>query len=119
MTDGDSLQEPSSYVPIPDDAPLGLPGRLVAEITATRQSTHVGDVFRGLRPETPEVGERIVLGEGRLFRQTVDDREERIEAVGCTPEPEDDRDTDWLHPSALYRAHEQTVRLVFEDDPRC
>jgi hypothetical protein len=60
-----------------------------------------------------------VLGEGRLFRQTVDDREERIVAVGCTPEPEDDRDSDWLRPSALYRAHEQTVRLVFEDDPRC
>ncbi len=95
---------------------MGLPGRLVAEVQATRQSTHVGDLFRGLRPETPEVGERIVLGEGRLFCQTVD-REEGIEAVGCTPEPEDPRDSDWLDPRALYRAHEQTVRLVFEDDP--
>jgi hypothetical protein len=116
MTGGDSQHEPGGYVPVPDDAPVGLPGRLVAEVQATRQSTHVGDLFRGLRPETPEVGERIVLGEGRLFCQTVD-REEGIEAVGCTPEPEDPRDSDWLDPRALYRAHEQTVRLVFEDDP--
>jgi hypothetical protein len=116
MTGGDSLHEPAGYVPVPDDAPVGLPGRLVAEVQATRKSTHVGDLFRGLWPETPEVGERIVLGEGRLFCQTVD-REEGIEAVGCTPEPEDLRDRDWLDPRALYRAHEQTVRLVFEDDP--
>ncbi len=116
MTDGDSLHEPSGYVPVPDDVPVGLPGRLVAEVQATRQSTHVGDLFRGLRPETPEVGERIVLGQGRLFCQTASG-EEVIEAVGCTPAPEDDRDSDWLDPRALYRAHEQTVRLVFEDGP--
>ncbi len=107
------LHEPCGYVAVPDDAPVGLPGRLVAEITATRQSTHVGDLFRDLPAQTPEVGERIVLGQGRLFRETVD-REEGIEAVGCTPEPEDDRDSDWLDPRALYRAHHQTVRLLFE-----
>ena len=114
MTGGDSQHEPAGYVPVPDGAPVGLPGRLVAEVQATRQSTHIGDLFRGLRPETPEVGERILLGEGRLFCQMVD-REEGIEAVGCAPN--DDRDHDWLDPRALYRAHEQTVRLVFEDDP--
>ncbi len=32
------------------------------------------------------------------------------------PEDVDDRDTDWLA-RALYRAHHQTVRLVFEDGP--
>jgi hypothetical protein len=117
MTSGDSLHEPSGYVPIPDDAPLGLPGRLVAEVTATRQSTHVGDLFRGLHPQTPDVVERIVLGEGRLFCHTVEsgDPYPAIEAVGLAPE--DDRDTDWLDPRALYRAHEQTVRLVFEGAP--
>jgi hypothetical protein len=115
MTGGDSLHELSGYVPIPDDAPVGLPGRLVAEVTATRQSTHIGDLFRGLYPQTPEVGERIVLGEGRLFCHTVEREHSHpvIEAVGLAPE--DDRDTDWLDPQALYRAHEQTVRLVFED----
>jgi hypothetical protein len=119
MNDGDSLHEPSGYVLIPDDVPVGMPGWLVAEVVATRQSTHVGDVFRGLRPQTPEVGERIVLGRGRLFRQTVDRDSPHpvIEAVGLAPEDVDDRDTDWLDPRALYRAHEQTVRLTFEDGP--
>jgi hypothetical protein len=119
MNDGDSMHEPSGYVPIPDDAPVGMPGWLVAEVTATRQSTHVGDLFRGLRPQTPAVGERIVLGRGRLFCQTVDRHSPHpvIEAVGLAPEEMDDRDTDWLDPRALYRAHEQTVRLVFEDAP--
>jgi hypothetical protein len=41
MTGGDSLHEPGGYVPVPDDAPVGLPGRLVAEVQATRQSTQV------------------------------------------------------------------------------
>jgi hypothetical protein len=98
---------------------VGLPGWLVAEVVATRRSTHVGDWGRGLSPQTPEVGERIVLGRGRLFCQTVD-RERAypvIEAVGLAPEDVDDRDIDWLDPRALYRAHEQTVRLVFEDAP--
>jgi hypothetical protein len=119
MNDGDSMHEPSGYVLIPDDVPVGMPGWLVAEVVATRQSTHVGDVFRGLRPQTPEVGERIVLGRGRLFRQTVDRDSPHpvIEAVGLAPEDVDDRDTDWLDPRALYRAHEQTVRLTFEDGP--
>ena len=119
MNDGDSLHEPSGYVLIPDDVPVGMPGWLVAEVVATRQSTHVGDVFRGLRPQTPEVGERIVLGRGRLFCQTVDRDSPHpvIEAVGLAPEDVDDRDTDWLDPRALYRAHEQTVRLTFEDGP--
>ncbi|WP_030472510.1 hypothetical protein [Lentzea aerocolonigenes] len=30
-------------------------------------------------------------------------------AVGLAPD--DDRDTDWLDPRALYRCHNQTVRL--------
>jgi hypothetical protein len=119
MNDGDSLHEPSGYVPIPDDTPVGMPGWLVAEVVATRQSTHVGDLFRRLRPQTPAVGERIVLGRGRLFCQTVDRDSPHpvIEAVGLAPEDVDDRDTDWLDPRALYRAHEQTVRLIFEDAP--
>ncbi len=102
MNDGDSLHEPSGYVPIPDDAPVGLPGWLVAEVTAARQST-----------------QRIVLGRGRLFCQTVgrDNPHPVIKAVGLAPEDVDDRDSDWLDPRALYRAHEQTVRLVFEDAP--
>lgn len=43
--------------------PLGKYGRLVAEVIETQESSHVGDLFRGLQPQTPEVGERMVLGE--------------------------------------------------------
>jgi len=79
-------------------------GRLVAEVLEARQSSHVGDFFRGFFPETPEVGERIVLGEGLVF---FDEGH-----VGLYPEPH--RESDWLNPEMLYRAHDQDVRLIFE-----
>jgi hypothetical protein len=85
---------------------LGQRGRLVAEVLATRPSTHPGDLFHGWHPTTPEVGERIQLGVGTLFF------EELWEVAGLRPD--DGRETFWLDPPALYRAHEQTVRLVFE-----
>lgn len=86
----------------------GLRGRLFAEVVETRQSGHIGDIFRGLYPETPEVGEVIELGIGRLFVERVDG----ISQIGLVPD--DGRDYDWLDPKALYRLHEQTVRLQFE-----
>ncbi len=83
-------------------------GRLIAEVLETRQSTHIGDFFRGLRPTTPKVGDRFTLGEGTLFFAT----EEWGDQVGLTPF--DDRESDWLDPTVLYQVHEQTVRLLFE-----
>lgn len=82
-------------------------GRLVAEVIETRQSHHIGDLFRGLAPSTPQVGERIELGQGTLFFEASDG----LTAVGLSPE--DDRASDWLDPQALYRVHSQTVRLWF------
>jgi hypothetical protein len=32
-------------------------------------------------------------------------------------EPDDGRRADWLNPKALYRCHEQTVRLLFRPTP--
>ena len=89
----------------------GQRGRLEAHVLATRQSTHIGDFFRGFSPSTPEVGEVIVLGGGTLFFEEHRDDGPRYAAVGLRPD--DDRTTDWLDPPALYRAHEQTVRLLF------
>ncbi len=83
-------------------------GRLIAEVIETRKSTHIGDFFRGFSPETPEVGDRLILGEGTLFFDT----EDWGDQVGLTPD--DDREADWLDPTVLYKAHEQTVRLLFE-----
>ena len=92
----------------------GDKGRLVAVVTETRRSTHAGDWSRGIYPETPEVGEEILLGEGKLFFDFFDTVElGRIPTVGLRPE-QDPHDS-WLDVRMLYRAHEQTVELYFEE----
>lgn len=108
MRDGESLTDTSGYLMI-DRAIARQHGTLVAEVLETRQSTHIGDLFRGFFPQTPAVGERIVLGTGRAF---VERAEWGADLVGL--EPDDGRTSDWLDPKALYRCHEQTVRLTFE-----
>ena len=35
-----------------------------------------------------------------------------VARVGLYPEPH--RESDWLNPEMLYRAHDQDVRLIFE-----
>lgn len=89
------------------DAPAGTRGTLVAHVLQTRQSSHTGDLFRGIGPSTPEAGEEITLGTGTLFTE-MDDGVPRIGV-----EPDDGRETDWMDPAALYRCHSQTVRLEF------
>ncbi len=84
---------------------VGKRGRLVAHVEETRESHHIGDLFRGIGPTTPKKGEKIVLGEVGTFFVEPD-------AVGTKPDEE--RESDWLDPRSLYRAHDQTVRLVFE-----
>ena len=77
---------------------------LIAVVKETRESPHIGDFFRGLYPETPYVGENILLGTGTLFFDEA--------SVGL--KPDDGRDSDWLNPKALYRLHYQTVELYAE-----
>jgi hypothetical protein len=103
-----------SSIEVEYSLPLNLPpegkrGRLVAHVLATRESGHIGDLMRGLYPQTPEVGEIILLGEGTVFWEA--DKDGR--RIGLRPD--DGRDHDWLDPEALYRAHDQTVRLLFEE----
>lgn len=112
MLDGDSVVEPSGYVEMPKDA-SGERGSLVATILEVRESTHIGDFARGLSPaDDQRVGEEIVLGHGTLFfdRQT----SQQIPAVGLLPD-DNTKSSDWLDPRALYRCHEQTVRLEFRE----
>lgn len=85
----------------------GKRGRLIALVLETRQSRHIGDLFHRVRPETPRVGQPIVLGEGTLFFQD--------ELVGM--HPDDGRESLWLDLRALYQAHEQTVTLLFDELP--
>ncbi|SEP50605.1 phosphoadenosine phosphosulfate reductase family protein [Amycolatopsis saalfeldensis] len=95
------------------NAPVGQPGRLVAVVVETRRSGHCGDIARSLAPTTPTVGEEITLGAGTLFTETDADLGVPT-AVGLVPD--DQRDTDWLVPRALYRCHNQTVRLELRVD---
>ncbi len=89
-----------------DTTLAGRCGTLVAIVLATRTSRHIGDLFHGVYPSTPRVGERITLGSGRLFFDG--------QRVGL--QPDDDRESWWLGIEALYRAHEQTVELYFEPE---
>lgn len=88
-----------------NETSYGLRGRLVAVVKETRQSPHIGDLFHGVFPVTPEVGEKIVLGEGILFYED--------NSVGLNPDT--GRETLWLDVPALYRAHHQTVELFFDE----
>jgi len=83
----------------------GARGHLVAIVKETRQSRHIGDLSHGVFPKTPEVGQKITLGEGTMFFEG--------ESVGLRPD--DSRSTQWLDMRALYNAHDQTVTLYFEE----
>ncbi|MGH9734024.1 MAG: hypothetical protein ACRD8A_05500 [Candidatus Acidiferrales bacterium] len=104
------------YQPGPRKAPVklrqeneGERGQLVAVVSETRDSPHVGDLFHRVFPSKPNVGDMIVLGEGILFFQD--------DAVGLVPD--DDRTTLWLDIRALYRLHNQTVTLFFKSSVPC
>lgn len=86
----------------------GQRGELIAVITQNRDSTHIGDLFRGISPSKPEIGEIIKLGNGTIFFETWP-----YGGVVVGLYPDDGRGHDWLDPKALYRAHEQTVDLFF------
>lgn len=83
----------------------GKHGRLLAVVRDTRDSTHVGDLVHGVYPSKPSIDDVFVLGEGRLFF--------RDDQVGVLPD--DNRKTFWLDIDALYRVHEQTVTLFFDE----
>lgn len=91
---------------IPIDAVKeGEYGELIAVVQKTRKSRHTGDLFRGIFPTTPKVGERFVLGVGKVFFA-------EHNSIGL--KPIDDRDEDWLNPEKLYQVHFQTVKLYFK-----
>jgi len=101
----DELELPAEWGIVPAS---GTPGRLVATVLSARESKHIGDLFRGLRPSTPEPGEVILLGEGQFFIENLN----QTHCVGVRPDPIPE--SDWMDPMALYRCHSQLVRLTFE-----
>ena len=88
--------------------------RITCKVLETRESGHIGDVFLGIRPSTPEMGEVIEVGVGLpLLEKSWDD----IPSLLLTPE--DGRLVNWIDPRILYRLHDQTVELYAEttEDP--
>jgi hypothetical protein len=84
--------------------------RVVCRVVETRQSKHIGDLFLGIRPTTPEVGEEIDLG-AFIFSTTVgyDGKPDFV------LKPTDSREELWINPHKLYRLHDQTVDVLIEE----
>lgn len=95
---------------------LGRRVRLTCKVLETRPSGHIGDLFLGIKPSTPEVGDLIELGVGHVTTAPCG----WSEPVSCVIlQPEDDRQKFWMDPRILYRLHDQTVELYAEatEDP--
>jgi hypothetical protein len=107
LDDPQSRDDRSIILPM---ALAGKRGKLSAEVLEARPSGHIGDFARGLAPSTPTVGEMILLGEGTLDFFDNDYGQQ----VGLLPD--DQREEDWLDSAALYRVHNQMVRLTFTPD---
>ena len=108
-----SIEDAKKYKALPpeQDPVYGKHGKLVAMVLETRQSGHIGDLFHGVFPVTPEVGQEIALGEGTLFHE---ESEGFDGLVGLRPD--DGRNTLWLDINSLYRCHDQTVELRFIEE---
>lgn len=86
----------------------GKRGEIRAYITATRESTHIGDLYHAIFPETPDVGDEFILGQGELFFDTAPHG-----GVHVGVKPIDGRSSQWMNMKNLYRCHEQSVQLWF------
>lgn len=85
--------------------------RITVEVIEARESGHIGDLFRGIFPEKPDVGEIIDLGTGELFVER-DRMHWAVGGFGVGLRPADNRQSDWFDPRKLYRLHDQTVRVT-------
>lgn len=93
----------------------GVRGRLIAIVKEIRPSRYIGDLFHGVSSKTPKVGQKIILGEGKLFFRNYYDGAGEYHRIGL--QPDDGRETLWLNIRALYKASDQTITLYFEKFP--
>lgn len=108
MSNNDSSLTPHEPTP----QPLWLPpatqlGSLYAKVIDARESTHIGDFFRGIVPKTPKNGDIFLLGTGTASVESV------ININTFLLTPTEPRDSDWLNPLALYNCHESIVELIW------
>ncbi len=88
--------------------PLNQAGRLIARVIDARDSTHIGDFFRGIAPTTPLTGDVFLLGTGTASKETVIG----IDTFLLCP-PAKEQSSNWLNPYALYNCHESVVELIW------
>ena len=98
------LSSTSRQIHLTLDGVCGQHGTLVAKVIRTRDSNAIGDMFRGIPSVRPKQGELLELGTGICFTEGDD-------TIGVCPMEE--REIDWLEPRALWRCHNQTIRLYF------
>jgi hypothetical protein len=109
--DSNSTSAETEYVNIAQRR-KGSFGTLKVRVLKTRQSTHVGDWFRGVYPRIPKVGAVLTLGTGRLRYEY--EKQFGVMTVGIEPL---EHSNTWMDVRALYDVHEQTVELLFEPAP--
>lgn len=85
--------------------------RIECVVLETRESGHIGDLFLGIYPSTPEVGERVELGVGTLG--LIDPDWDGLPSFVLRPD--DGRADLWIDPCKLYRLHDQTVEMLMEE----
>lgn len=84
--------------------------KLTVEIVEARDSGHVGDLFIGIKPTKPVVGEFIVLGIGTLHVNL-----NQVGGLQFALRPKDGREMYWFDPNLLYKCHNQTVVFHMEE----
>lgn len=86
--------------------------RILVRVLETRKSGHIGDLFLGIGPTTPEVGEEVDLGVGILHTEPCE-YDRKVTSTYLVPG--DSRETFWFDPRKLYRLHDQTVDVFVEE----
>lgn len=82
--------------------------KISCEVLETRKSSHMGDIFLGIYPSTPKVGDVIELGTGIFDIQNSTWNEECPDFFLKNEE----RRELWIDPVQLYKVHDQTVRVL-------
>ena len=86
-------------------------GVLYARVIEGNESSHIGDIIRGLvQEDVPNQGQEFKLGRGSLI---VDwDSNKNIE-IGI--QPKNDSSSDWLNPESMYQIHDCIVEVYFKE----
>jgi hypothetical protein len=88
--------------------------RVLVKVVETRESGHLGDIFLGILPSTPEVGEEVDLGVGILHTEPCE-WDKKVTSTFLVPGDPPTRETFWFDPNKLYRLHDQTVDVFIEE----